>query len=165
MITASGDPAAAIKLSISAWLTKLALNADLCGCDAEERDDIAESIDEVRGIARWPGLSLLIDCREPIGDMIEGDIDWLDSAASESLRTLLVSFVCSVIFLSFWLTSPAVRFVNASDVFGGIGLVLEGGVGNAAWAISLIVDKFSSGEVVVDELGDAVLWDKLESVR
>jgi hypothetical protein len=51
-MTASGDPAAAIKLSISAWLTALASNEDLCDCEAEERDEIAESIDEVRGIAR-----------------------------------------------------------------------------------------------------------------
>jgi hypothetical protein len=52
-------------------------------------------------------------------------------------------------------------FLTVCDALGGIGLVLVGGAGNAAWAISLIV---SSGDVV-DELGDAVRCDRLESVR
>jgi hypothetical protein len=53
-------------------------------------------------------------------------------------------------------------FLTVCDALGGIGLVLVGGAGNAAWAISLIV---SSGDVVADELGDAVRCDRLESVR
>lgn len=122
-------------------------------------------MDEVRGMGRGPGLSFLFVCKGPIGDISEGDIDWLDSAASESFRDWLVSFIGSVIFLSFWLASPGVRIFDACDVPGGSGLVVDGGVGNAAWAISLMVDRLSSGEVAVDELGEAVLCDRLESVR
>jgi hypothetical protein len=57
------------------------------------------------------------------------------------------------------------RCLNVCDALRGIELILDGGAGNAAWAISLMVVRFSSGDVVADELGDAVLCDKLESVR
>ena len=52
MITASGDPAAAIKLLISAAVRLVGSKGGLCELEADEIEEIAESMDEVRGMLR-----------------------------------------------------------------------------------------------------------------
>jgi hypothetical protein len=96
MITASADPAVAMRFPISAWLRAVASNEDLWDCEAEERDEIAESIEEVRGTMRCPDRPPGIET----DDMGEDVADWFDSIISEAWRDLL-KVVCSVISLSF----------------------------------------------------------------
>jgi hypothetical protein len=47
---------------MSVELRELISKADLC--EVEDRDEIAESIDEVRGMARWGGRSPCMECME-----------------------------------------------------------------------------------------------------
>lgn len=75
MITASGDPAAEIRLSISSWLTALALNVDRLDWEADDSDEMAESMDDVRGMARCPGRSPAMECRVLMVDMGEDVTD------------------------------------------------------------------------------------------
>lgn len=95
MITASADPAVAMRFPISAWLKAVASNGDLWDCEAEDSDDIAESIDEVRGMMRCPGRSPGAET-DDIGEGVE---DWLASIAYGCCRDS-VSIVCSVKFRS-----------------------------------------------------------------
>lgn len=84
-MTASGDPAAEIRFPISSWLTALALKVDLWDWEAEESDEMAESMDDVRGMTRCPGRSPAMECRELMVDMGEGEdvTDWTESVVSE----------------------------------------------------------------------------------
>ena len=54
-MTASADPAAFIRLLRSAGLRAFASNVDFC--EAEDKDEIAESMEEVRGMIRGVGRS------------------------------------------------------------------------------------------------------------
>ena len=74
-MTASAEPAVAMRFPISAWLSAVASKEVLCDCETEEREDIAESIDEVRGIVRWPNIvrSPVID-REDLTEDIGEDV-------------------------------------------------------------------------------------------
>lgn len=69
MITASGDPAAAIRFPMSSWLTALALNVERLDWEADDSDEMAESMDDVRGITRCPpGRSPAMEGRVPKAD-------------------------------------------------------------------------------------------------
>jgi hypothetical protein len=74
MITASADPAADIKLLMSAAVMAFRSKDDLWECEAEEMDERAESIEDVLGIARFPGRSPMVDGGGATGEL-GGDCD------------------------------------------------------------------------------------------
>lgn len=113
-----------MRFPISAWLKAVASNEDLCDCEAEERDDIAESIEEVRGMMRCPDRSPGTET-DDIGEGVE---DWLASIASRGCRDL-VGVVCSVKFRSCWSGLSNGKLPNTLNETW---VAPDGGTGNVA---------------------------------
>jgi hypothetical protein len=60
-----------MRLSIAAGVRAFESNDDFCECEAEEMEDMAESIDDVRGIVRFPGRSPVLRGRAATGELGE----------------------------------------------------------------------------------------------
>lgn len=82
-MTASADPAALIRLLISAGLKELTSKADRC--EAEDREEMAESMEEVRGMTRWVERSPGMECIE----LTEDEADRSGSGARDGLGEIV----------------------------------------------------------------------------
>lgn len=79
-----------MRFVMSAGETVLASSEDFCEVEAEERDEIAESIEEVRGIFRDPGaVSAMADAIDGFGtdDEAAGGGAREDAEEAASLRS------------------------------------------------------------------------------
>jgi hypothetical protein len=82
MITASGEPAVAMRFAMSAGVTVLASRDDFC--EWAEKDEMAESIEEVRGMPRrGPPLSAMADATAGLRTGAEADVDMADGGVLE----------------------------------------------------------------------------------
>lgn len=133
---------------MSAGLRALASNVDLW--DADDKEEIAESIEEVRGMTRCAGRSPGADKTE----LTEDDAERSGSFTLEGLGVLLSpgAAVTSV---------PSAMVVSGDTDVGWVGF--EGGIGNGALAIRETGDRFCAGEALALVLGESGLLDEGES--
>lgn len=133
---------------MSAGLNALASKFDFC--EAEDRDDIAESIEEVRGMMRCVGRSPGADSTE----LTEEDAERSGSGAPVGLET----------FVS---PAPATMPVGPTPAMSGdwdVGWeAFGGGAGKGALAIREMGERFWAGEGLALDLGESGLWETGES--
>jgi hypothetical protein len=147
-MTASAEPAAFMRLLISAGLRELTSKVDLW--EVEDREEIAESIDEVRGMTRWAGRSPGIECME----LTEEDAERSGSGALGGFGTLFSSSDPL-----FWSGSGPAIIGDCDELWPE-----DGGAGNVALATRAIGDRFWEGEGLEDP-GDKGLCEEEPSMR
>jgi hypothetical protein len=127
-ITASAEPAAVIRWLISAGLKDLASKADRW--EAEDKEEMAESIDEVRGMARGVG-------RSPGADSTELTDDDAERSGSDIAGGLAIFASPCLPVMSTW---SALMLSGDRDMSWWA--AFEGGAGKGALAIRDIGDRF-----------------------
>jgi len=128
---------------MSAGLNALASKVDFW--EAEDKDEIAESIDDVRGMMRWVGRSpgadsieLTDEEAERSGSAVPGDLEILPS-------------------LGLGMLPDSMTIISGDGEKLGTGF--EGGAGNGALAIREMGDRFWDGEGLALDRGDSGLCD------
>lgn len=141
-MTASAEPAAVIRLLISAGLRDLASKVDRW--EVEDNEEIAESIDEVRGMTRGVGRSPGADSTELTGDGAE-------RSESDAPGGLAIFRSPCLTDISNW----SALIISGDWDMGWP--EFEGGAGNGALAIRDIGDRFWAGEELAVDRGESGL--------
>lgn len=161
-ITASGDPAAATRLEISAGLSAFESTEDFCEWDADEIDEIAESIEEVRGIARGTGRPATVGTVGRGGGELGGDPEGCaDTTGSGAFSIGSRDGTCVVFGLSLF-SDPVPASgrsvgVVAIDATEELCLSLVGGTGKPELG-GVIGDPRSDAKGFLPRIGDRVLF-------
>lgn len=133
---------------MSAELRALASKVDLW--DADDKEEIAESMDEVRGMTRCAGRSPGADKTE----LTEEDAERSGSLTREGLGVVLSPGPAVT-------SDPSVLVVSGETDVEWAGF--EGGTGKGALAIRDIGDRFCAGDALALVLGERGLWEEGES--
>ena len=145
-------------MEISAGLSAFESKDDLCEWDADEIEEIAESIEEVRGMPRGTGRPARVGTIVCVGEL-GGDPDaCVGAARSEAFRDGSREGICAIFSLSPCSSTVPIRSVGAAavaiDDTDELCRSLVGGTGNPEVDAGEMGESHSDAKVFRPNAGD-----------